>query len=209
VNLLVDGPADAATTLILGHGAGAGMDSRFLGDVAQRLGASGVRVVRFEFPYMAARREGRRPGPDRMPVLEKHFEDVVAEVRRGTASRVAVGGKSMGGRVATRVADRLGADRVVVFGYPFHPPGKPQLPEPNERTTHLRSLVTPSLLVQGTRDPFGTRDDVAGYDLSPAIRLLWVEDGDHDLKCRKSVVGRTPAEALAAICAEAARFLQA
>ena len=201
-------PSDPRPTLLLAHGAGAPMDSPFLVDLSRRLEGHGLDVVRFEFPYMAARREGRRPGPDPMPRLEASF----AEHFRGLADRIggarlAIGGKSMGGRVATRVADALGAHRVVVFGYPFHPPGKPELPRPNARTTHLETLRTPTLIIQGTRDPFGGRTEVESYELSAAIRVHWIEDGDHDLRCRKAVVGRTAADALDEACEAAAAFL--
>jgi predicted alpha/beta-hydrolase family hydrolase len=201
--------ADHSPTLLLAHGAGAPMDSPFLETVAKHLEGHGVRVVRFEFPYMAARREGRRPGPDPMPRLEESFRTQFERVARTLpAGAVAVGGKSMGGRVATRVADALGARAIVVFGYPFHAPGKPELPEPNARTTHLRTLSTPTLILQGTRDPFGGREDVERYGLSAAIRVHWIEDGDHDLAARKKVSGRSKSEALAEACAVAAEFLK-
>jgi predicted alpha/beta-hydrolase family hydrolase len=199
---------DGNATLLFAHGAGASMDSPFLVDLSRRLADHGIEVVRFEFPYMAARREGRRPGPDPMPRLEASFREHFERLAGGSGRKnLAIGGKSMGGRVATRVADLLGASRVVVFGYPFHAPGKPVLPQPNPRTTHLESLQTPTLIFQGTRDPFGTRSEVESYSLSAAIRLHWIEDGDHDLRCRKSVVGRTAADALDEACAAAAAFL--
>ena len=174
---LVDGPTRAAATVILAHGAGAGMEHEWIAGVAAGFAARGLRCVRFEFPDMAARREGRRPGPDRMPKLQAAFREVVAAQR----GRVVLAGKSMGGRVATTIADEVGAMAVVVFGYPFHPPGKPtQL-----RTEHLEHLRTPTLILQGERDPFGTRDEVPDYPLSAAIRVRWLDDGDHSLKPRK------------------------
>lgn len=107
-----------------------------------------------------------------------------------------IGGKSMGGRVASMVADELFAAGKIVgllcLGYPFHPPAKPaQL-----RTAHLAELKTPTLICQGTRDEFGTRAEVSGYLLSDRIEILWLEDGDHDLKPRKSVSGFTAADHL-------------
>jgi len=175
--LRIDGPDDAAATLLLAHGAGAGMDHEWMQTVATGIAARGVRVVRFEFPYMAARREGRRPGPDRLPKLQ----DAFGEVFRSLSGTVAIGGKSMGGRVATTVADELGAACVVVFGYPFHPPGKPE----TLRTEHLRELRTATLILQGERDTFGTREEVGGYELSDAIDVQFLDDGDHSLKPRK------------------------
>jgi uncharacterized protein len=173
----IDGPQDAAATFLFAHGAGAPMDSTFMKRVAEGIAASGVRVVRFEFPYMEKRRsEGRRGAPDREPVLKVRWIEMVE--RFGGGSRVAVGGKSMGGRIASMVADEVGARALVCFGYPFHPPGQPA----KQRTAHLRDLRTPALILQGTRDAFGVPDDVAGYELSPSIRVEWIPDGDHSFK---------------------------
>lgn len=175
--LLTDGPHDAFATLLLAHGAGAGMEHEWMATVAHGLAERGLRVVRFEFPYMHARREGRRPGPDRMPKLLACYREVV-EAQQGP---VILAGKSMGGRAATMLADDIACTGVVAFGYPFHPPGKPE----NLRTAHLETMQTPTLIVQGERDTFGTRDEVAGYGLSQQIRLRWIDDGDHSLKPRK------------------------
>src|SRR5712691_2037708 len=142
---LTDGPDDAQQTLVLAHGAGGAMDSTFLNIIARGLAARGMRVVRFEFPYMARRREGEKRGaPDREPVLLDAWRNVVREL----GTDVAIGGKSMGGRMASMVADELGVRGLVCLGYPFHPPGKPQ----QLRTKHLAALRTPTLIVQGERD---------------------------------------------------------
>lgn len=176
---LTDGPDDASPTFLFAHGAGGAMDTSFMNIVARALGERGIRVVRFEFPYMAARRtSGKRGAPDRQPVLLDTFRRVVEE--HGGGENVIVGGKSMGGRMASMIADEVGARGLLVFGYPFHPPGKPQ----QTRTAHLEHLRTPALILQGTRDMFGTRDDVATYTLSPTIRIEWMERGDHSLKGR-------------------------
>lgn len=176
---LTDGPEGAATSYVFAHGAGGAMDTPFMTTVARALGDRGIRVVRFEFPYMAARRtSGKRGGPDREAVLLATWRDVVAQL--GGGARVFIGGKSMGGRMATLVADELRVRGVVCFGYPFHPPGQPA----RVRTAHLEALATPMLILQGERDPFGRRDDVASYRLSPAIRIEWLPDGDHSLKPR-------------------------
>ncbi|HSG39062.1 MAG TPA: alpha/beta family hydrolase, partial [Thermoanaerobaculia bacterium] len=114
-----------------------------------------------------------------------------------------IGGKSMGGRMASLVADEAGVRGLVCLGYPFHPPGQLE----KLRTAHLKDLRTPALIVQGTRDPFGTREEVAGYELSPKIRIAWMEDGDHSLKPRKSS-GRTEAGNLAAAVEEVAGFVR-
>ena len=179
VPLLRDGPSDAALSLVLAHSAGAPMDTPFMLEAAATLGAAGVQVVRFEFPYMHARRSGGRRGPDRMPVLQACYRSVVAQL--GDASRVAIGGRSMGGRVASMLADELGVAGLLCFGYPFHPPDKPE----QLRTAHLGELRTKTLIVQGTRDPFGTPEEIASYALSPAIRVHYVDDGDHSLVPRK------------------------
>jgi len=164
-------------TVVLAHGAGAPMDSPFLEYVAAGLATRGLRVVRFEFPYMHARRADRRPPPDREPVLLDRWRAVLAEL---DGRPPVIGGKSLGGRMASLLADEVGARALVCLGYPFHPPGKPQ----RLRVAHLESLRTPTLVVQGTRDALGSREEVAGYRLSRSIRVHWVEDGDHSLKPR-------------------------
>lgn len=197
MDLLVDGP-DAAPTLVLAHGAGAAMDSLGMTDLATRLVARGVRVVRFEFGYMASRRSGVRRPPPRAETLLDEYRAVVSEV----GGRPVIGGRSMGGRVASMIADSLfdagSVTGLACVSYPWHPPAKPEQP----RITHLLSLVAPALIVQGTRDPFGSPAEVAGYGLSPAIEMLWLDDGDHDLRPRKAVSGFTHAEHLDA-CADA------
>ena len=141
------------------------MDHEWMEAVAEGLAAAGIRVVRFEFPYMASRRtDGKRRSPDRPAVLEQTWRDRIAEF--GGGSSLFIGGKSMGGRVASMVADSEHVRGLVCLGYPFHPPGKPE----KTRTEHLAELSTPALIVQGERDPFGTRDDVAGYTLSKSIQ---------------------------------------
>jgi hypothetical protein len=175
---LDDGPADAAVTIALAHGAGAGMDTPFMDTVARGLAAHGHRVVRFEFPYMRLRRaDGKRRGPDRLPVLRDAWREIIAELG---AQRLVIGGKSMGGRIASLVADEARVAGLVCLGYPFHPPGK----STSLRVAHLESLVTRALIVQGTRDAFGTPDEVAGYPLSERIEVHWLEDGDHSFKPR-------------------------
>jgi predicted alpha/beta-hydrolase family hydrolase len=174
---LVDGPPDASATLLLAHGAGAGMEHEWMATMATLLAARGLRVVRFEFPYMAARRRGRRPGPDRMDKLLACYREVFDAQR----SPVVLAGKSMGGRAATMLADEVDCAGVVAFGYPFHPPGKPE----NLRTAHLERLQTRTLIVQGERDPFGTPEEVATYPLADAVAVTWLADGDHSLKPRK------------------------
>ena len=201
-DFLFDGPPDAALTVVLAHGAGAPMNTPFLNSMARGLAAGGYRVARFEFPYMRQRREtGRKGGaPDREPILRNSWKEAVE--RLGGGGRLVIGGKSMGGRIASMVADEVGARGLVCLGYPFHPPGRPE----KLRTKHLETLATPALIVQGTRDPFGTAEDVSGYRLAPAIRVAWLEDGDHSWKPRASS-GRTEAQNMADAVAAIREFL--
>ena len=192
MSFLTDGPKDVRGTVLLAHGAGAPMDSVAMNAVAAALVSVGFRVVRFEFAYMAARREGNRKPPPKAELLRDEYLEAVRSVER--AGPLIIGGKSMGGRVASLVADELFAAGEIAgllcVGYPFHPPAKPD----QLRTAHLMELETPTLICQGTRDPFGTREEVAGYQLSSKIDLLWFEDGDHDLKPRKKVTGHSAAD---------------
>lgn len=203
-HILWDGPQDAAGTVLLAHGAGAAMDSPGLTAMAQAIAGAGLRVARFEFGYMAARREGTRKPPPRAETLIPEVRAAVAAL--GPVPRLIIGGKSMGGRVASMVADELRGDGRTVgllcLGYPFHPPGKPEA----LRTGHLANLRTPTLICQGTRDPFGTREEVSGYALSTAIEILWLEDGDHDLKPRKAVSGLTARDHLGTVAAAVGRW---
>lgn len=194
-NFLFDGPQDAPATILLAHGAGAPMDSASMTATALALAGAGFRVARFEFGYMAARRsaEGRKP-PPRAETLKPEYEAAVAAL--AATGPLVIGGKSMGGRVASMIADDLYAAGKIVgllcLGYPFHPPGKPE----QLRTRHLAELRTPTLICQGTRDEFGTREEVQGYTLSDPIEILWLEDGDHDLKPRKRISGFSTADHL-------------
>jgi predicted alpha/beta-hydrolase family hydrolase len=191
-DFLFDGTDQAPITILLAHGAGAPMDSAAMTATAQALAAAGFRVARFEFAYMAARRSGQRKPPPRAESVQPEYRAAIDALK--AKGPLIIGGKSMGGRVASMIADEMQAAGLLCLGYPFHPPEKPaQGREAALRTAHLADLKTPTLIVQGTRDPFGTPDEVAGYKLSKAIELLWLEDGDHDLKPRKSVSGFTAA----------------
>ncbi len=165
--------------LILAHGAGAPMDSEFMERIAELLAERNVGVARFEFPYMAQRRTGgsKRP-PDRQPVLLDYWRQVLEQFSRDEL--VFIGGKSMGGRMASLIADESDVAGLVCLGYPFHPAKKPE----KLRTEHLANLKTSTLIVQGSRDALGNADEVAGYELADTIDLYWLEDGDHDLKPR-------------------------
>lgn len=201
---LTDGPGTAGATVILAHGAGAPMDSPLMDAWAAGIADAGLRCVRFEFPYMALRRTGgpRKP-PDRLPVLLDAWRQVVDDVgAMYPDTPVFVGGKSLGGRTASLLVCPSGGDPsrdpspihgVVCLGYPFHPVGKPAGKPERLRVEHLGSMVTPCIIIQGTRDALGSREDVNGYHLSQAIRVCWLEDGDHGFKPRKAS-GRTEAQ---------------
>lgn len=192
---LMDGPEHARFTLLLAHGAGAAMDSAAMTAMAKILAESSFRVARFEFDYMASRRTstGRKP-PPRADKLRPEFIAAIDALH--AKGLLIIGGKSMGGRVASMVSDELYASRriagLLCLGYPFHPPEKPD----QLRTQHLAEIKTPTLIVQGTRDVFGSREEVSSYELSKSIEILWLEDGDHDLKPRKSVSGFSAADHL-------------
>lgn len=192
---LVTGPEHAAATILLAHGAGGAMDTQWMEDMSGALTRNGFQVVRFEFEYMAARRTtGKRSPPPRAERLQDEFMEVVEEI--GRPANLLIGGKSMGGRVASMIADDLldkGAIAgLVCLGYPFHPIGKPEA----LRTAHLTHLRTPTLICQGTRDAFGSKEEVSSYDLSGSIVLDWLDDGDHDFKPRKAKTGLTVADNL-------------
>ncbi|MCY2989454.1 MAG: alpha/beta fold hydrolase [Planctomycetota bacterium] len=177
---IVVGPEQAPATIILAHGAGAGMDTDFMNAFAEGLADHDFRVVRFEFPYMAERRQtGKRRPPDREPVLRQTWLDVIASVE---AKTLFIGGKSMGGRIASLIADEASVAGLICLGYPFHPTGKPD----QLRVEHLQAIKTPTLILQGERDSFGNAGEVRGYELSSQIRLHWLPDGDHSFKPRVS-----------------------
>ena len=204
-NFFIDGPVPAKCTVLLAHGAGGPMDTPAMTGAAKALADQGFCVARFEFEYMAARRRalGRKPPPRAETLCPEYLAAIDALKAKGP---LIVGGKSMGGRIASMIADDLhAAGRIaglLCLGYPFHPPGKPE----QLRTAHLAKLKTPALIVQGTRDPFGSRAEVATYALSKTIKILWLEDGDHDLKPRKRVSGFSADDHLRTLAKKAAAW---
>jgi len=197
---LIDGPESAKLTFAFAHGAGAPMDSDWMNMVAKAVADKGFRVVRFEFPYMAERRTtGKKKPPNPQRILEATWHEVIDDLGADT---LVIGGKSMGGRMASLVADDAKVRGLICLGYPFHPPGKPE----KLRTEHLAALKTPTLICQGERDPFGTKDEVPGYTLSKKIQINWAPDGDHGLKPRKKS-GYTEEQNIAAAVEAMAAFM--
>ena len=207
-DFLETGPSGASWTLLCGHGAGGGMETPFMTEMVGLLGERDVRVLRFEVGYMAAARAGgkRRPPPKAETLTAEYRAAVFAARETAAPARLAIGGKSMGGRVASLVADELLADgavnALVCLGYPFHPPGMPE----KTRTAHLAALRCPAVFVQGERDPFGSRSEAQGYALASAIGLAWMGDGDHDFGPR-GASGFTRKGNLAAAADATAAFL--
>ena len=184
-NLLVSGSDSAPLRVLLAHGAGAGMDSPFMAAMADGLAEQGWQVLRFEFPYMQRQRSsGKKRPPDKAEVLLDSFRDQVGALAQDKP--LVIGGKSMGGRIASLLADALFDEQQIqaclCLGYPFHPLGKPD----RLRTEHLAELRTPTLIVQGERDAMGRKDEVIIYSLSEQLELAWIPDGDHSFKPRKS-----------------------
>ncbi|KLN62920.1 alpha/beta fold hydrolase [Vibrio sp. VPAP30] len=176
---LIDG--DKGNPLfIFAHGAGAGMDHTFMEAVAKGLAEKGIQVVRFNFPYMVKRAEdGKKRPPDRAPKLLEAYQTVIEEHCKTGA--VVIGGKSMGGRMASLLAGEDNVAAVACLGFPFHPPGKPE----NYKGAHLVKLEKPCLIVQGERDTFGKKEEFEQFEFSSAVQVEFIPDGDHSFKPRK------------------------
>ncbi|MGR4998092.1 alpha/beta fold hydrolase [Vibrio celticus] len=178
-NVIIDGE-DNPITFIFAHGAGAGMDHEFMQSVAKGLAFKGIRVIRFNFPYMIKRAEdGKRRPPDRAPKLFEAYQEIIEQV---DADKLVIGGKSMGGRMASHLSEVDKVAAMACLGFPFHPPGKPE----KYKGEHLAELAKPCLILQGERDTFGKREEFADFDLSDSIRVEFIPDGDHSFKPRKS-----------------------
>lgn len=202
MNYITDGDS-GKDILILAHGAGAPMDSDFMNRVAFGVSESGIQVVRFEFPYMQERRfRGLKRPPDRQQVLIKCWENVINDF--GGPQRIVIGGKSMGGRMASLIAASQPVRGLVCLGYPFHPPGKPE----KLRTAHLADILSPALILQGERDRLGNRQEVLNYQLPENIKVEWMPDGDHDFKPRVKS-GFAYEENIAKAVSALIRFIQA
>ncbi len=182
MEFIFDGPKNGPLFLFA-HGAGADAESEFMTTIAQGLAEKGVRVARFNFPYMQQRLiDGKRRPPNRAPQLVEFYGELIKELNQP----VYIGGKSMGGRIASMVAalddEQLNKliKGVICLGYPFHPIGKPE----KLRIDHIKDVKAPLFIAQGTRDKLGSYEEVNNYDLDQKIEFLWLEDGDHDFKPR-------------------------
>lgn len=176
---IVEGP-ESGPLFIFAHGAGAGMEHDFMSAVANGLVEQGIRVVRFNFPYMVKRAEdGKKRPPDRAPKLLEAYEEVITHF---TNQPVVIGGKSMGGRMSSLLAENELVAGMACLGYPFHPPGKPE----KYKGEHLATIEKPTLILQGERDTFGKKEEFEHFALSEQVRVIFVPDGDHSFKPRKS-----------------------
>lgn len=179
-----EGAVDAPVRILLAHGAGAGMEHAFLAELSRLLVGPDIEVVRFNFPYMSKRAlDGKRRPPDRQPVLLDHWHQMIKAFAH---PRLFLAGKSMGGRMAAELyqesEDEMNAAGLLILGYPFHPPAKPD----RWRGEVLKQIKTPTLLLQGERDTFGTRAELTDFPFSSAVSVHWLTDGDHGFKPRKS-----------------------
>lgn len=186
---------------IFAHGAGAGMEHAFMEQVATGLVNTGIQVIRFNFPYMVKRAEdGKKRPPDRAPKLLEAFQDVIAKY---AAKPVVIGGKSMGGRMASLLAQEENIAAIACLGFPFHPPGKPE----KYKAEHLATLEKPCLILQGERDTFGKKEEFVDFELSPKVQVHFLPDGDHSFKPRKHS-GYTEAENIEQTIAQLSQFIK-
>lgn len=196
----LNGPDDGPV-FIFAHGAGADMDHEFMAHIACGLADKGIRVVRFNFPYMIRRaQEAKKFPPDRAPKLMAAFESVIQHY---ATQPVVIGGKSMGGRIASLLTQHELVKGIACLGFPFHPPGKPE----KQKGEHLATCEKPCLILQGERDTFGCREEVMAMPLSPQVEVVYVPDGDHSFKPRKSS-GYTEQDNLASVVEQLSEFIR-
>ncbi|ELB2058362.1 alpha/beta fold hydrolase [Vibrio parahaemolyticus] len=185
---------------VFAHGAGAGMEHDFMTAVAKGLVEQGIRVVRFNFPYMVKRSEdGKKRPPDRAPKLLEAYSEVIAHF---ASSPVVIGGKSMGGRMASLLVEHELVAGIACLGFPFHPPGKPE----KFKGDHLASIDKPTLILQGERDTFGKREEFDEFVFSQQVKVSFLPDGDHSFKPRKSS-GHTEAGNIALAVEQLSAFI--
>lgn len=165
---------------VFAHGAGAGQDSEFMHVIAQQLAKQNINVIRFNFAYMQlALDTGKRRPPEKADKLLVQYKQVIEQL--DPALPLFIGGKSMGGRMASMLLPDSPATACICMGYPFHPPGKPE----KLRTDHLKDMQKPILILQGERDTFGTKQEIPNFQLSSQINVSYLTDSDHSFKPRK------------------------
>ena len=197
---IVEGPENGPL-FVFAHGAGAGMEHDFMSAVAKGLVEQGIRVVRFNFPYMVKRAEdGKKRPPDRAPKLLEAYEEVITHF---TSQPIVIGGKSMGGRMSSLLADNELVAGIACLGFPFHPPGKPE----KYKGEHLANIEKPTLILQGERDTFGKREEFDDFALSEQVKVRFLPDGDHSFKPRKSS-GYTEAGNIASTVEQLVAFIK-
>jgi uncharacterized protein len=200
-DFLFDGPEDAPLKVALAHGLSVPMDAPFMAFFAEGIAAAGYRVARFEFPYMRERhRSEARIRPDALPVLLDTWRAVVDAL--GDPSRLVVGGKSLGCRTASVVANELRPAGLLCLGYPFHPPDRQDI----LRAAHLSDAGVPVLVIQGELDPFGSRNDLRECVFPRDVRFHWLAGGDHNFTPVDGS-GRTEVDSWTEALGEVARFL--
>ena len=181
-NILINGPKEAKNILLLAHGAGAPMDSVFMNTISGGLNKNGIITIRFEFPYMAKKRLGKNTFPDKFDELCTFYNKIYLNIKKINPNKnIWLGGKSMGGRVSTVISRSLDIKGVIVFGYPFHPINKLD----KIRLESLKLSGPPILIIQGTRDKFGTIAEVKKYKIHKNNTICWIKDGDHSYNTLK------------------------
>ena len=201
LNVLIDGPKDSPYVFIFAHGAGADMHHEFMLFVANALADAEICVIRFNFPYSAKKREdGIKRFPDKLPVLLDSFKEVIDLYGK---KKMVIGGKSMGGWVASHLESHEWVKGVACLGFPFHPLKKPD----KNKGEHLRDMLKPTLILQGERDPFGSKSELMNYPVSRAVEFLFLPDGDHGFKPRK-ISGHTEKENRACVCRALIEFIK-
>jgi len=181
-NILIDGNKEAKTLLILAHGAGSPMDSVFMNTIVKSIIERDILVIRFEFPYMSKRRLEKNSFPDKVPILCCFYKDIYYKIKKMFPKKnIWIGGKSMGGRVSVIISNEIDVAGVIVLGYPFHAiNNKDKL-----RLDCLQSKGPSILIIQGTRDKFGSFNEVKKYDLDKKNSIFWIKDGDHSFNTLK------------------------
>ena len=184
-NILINGPKEAKNILLLAHGAGAPMDSLFMNTISDGLNKNGIITIRFEFPYMAKKRLGKNTFPDKFDVMCEFYNKIYFYIKNINPNKnIWLGGKSMGGRVSAVISRSLDIKGVIVFGYPFHPINKFD----KVRLESLQLSGPPILIIQGTRDKFGTIDEVKKYKIHKNNTIYWIKDGDHSYNTLKKSI---------------------